>query len=44
MSSGAGTARARPASIFDIQVWIAKHHGFVPHPFWIAHCVELYLG
>jgi hypothetical protein len=44
MSSGTGTARARPASILDIQEWIAEHHGFVPHPFWIDHCLELYLG
>jgi hypothetical protein len=42
--SGTGTARARPTSILDVQEWIAEHHGFVPHPFWIDHCLELYLG
>lgn len=44
MSSGTGLARAKPASIFEIQQWVSAHHGFVPHPFWIEHCLELYLG
>jgi hypothetical protein len=28
----------------DIQEWVFKQHGFAPHPFWIAHCRELYLN
>jgi hypothetical protein len=27
----------------DIQRWVEQTYGFVPHPFWIAHCKELYL-
>ena len=34
----------RAPSDLDIQEWVAKHHGFVPHPSWIGHCRELYLG
>jgi len=26
----------------DIQRWVELRDGFVPHPFWIAHCKELY--
>lgn len=42
--AGAGAARARDPSDFDIQEWVYRRFGFVPHPFWIAHCKELYLG
>jgi hypothetical protein len=28
----------------DIQRWLEQRYGFVPHPFWIQHCKELYLG
>jgi len=38
------TPHARPVSDFDIQHWVSTHHGFVPHPSWIAHCRELYLS
>jgi len=31
------------ASDLDIQQWVEQHYGFVPHPFWISHCKELYL-
>ena len=34
----------KPPTDLDIQEWVVKHHGFVPHPAWIAHCRELYLG
>lgn len=37
-------ADATPVTDLDIQEWVVKHHGFVPHPAWIAHCRELYLG
>jgi hypothetical protein len=30
-------------SDLDIQDWVQEHYGFVPHPFWIRHCEELYL-
>ena len=30
-------------SDLDIQEWVQEHYGFVPHPFWIRHCKELYL-
>jgi hypothetical protein len=30
-------------SDLDIQEWVQEHYGFVPHPFWIRHCEELYL-
>src|SRR6516162_8762420 len=26
----------------DIQRWVEQRYGFVPHPYWIAHCKELY--
>jgi hypothetical protein len=31
-------------SDFDLEQWVHEHYGFVPHPFWISHCKELYLG
>ena len=27
----------------DIQQWVKEHFGFVPHPYWIRHCRELFL-
>ena len=35
----------RPAYVGDlaIQEWIHDRYGFVPHPFWIDHCRELYV-
>ena len=27
----------------DIERWVEQRYGFVPHPYWIAHCKELYL-
>jgi len=45
MSSGqAYTRHAKPISDLDIQEWVSEHYGFVPHPYWIAHCRELYLS
>ena len=26
----------------DIQRLVKQRYGFVPHPYWIAHCKELY--
>ena len=34
----------KPVSDFDVQEWVFNRHGFVPHPAWIGHCRELYLG
>ena len=34
----------KPVTDLDIQEWVYQHHGFVPHPAWIAHCRELYFG
>jgi hypothetical protein len=34
----------KPPDDVEIQYWVYKHHGFVPHPYWIAQCRELYLG
>ena len=36
-------ALAKPITDFDIQEWIDEHYGFVPHPYWISHCKELFL-
>jgi hypothetical protein len=44
MSSETGAARAKPASIVEIEEWVSQNYGFVPHPYWIDHCRELYLG
>lgn len=27
----------------DIQEWVRERNGFVPHPYWISHCRQLYL-
>ena len=32
-----------PVTDLDIERWVEQRYGFVPHPFWIAHCKELYL-
>jgi hypothetical protein len=32
-----------PVADLDIQEWIQGRYGFVPHPFWISHCRELFL-
>jgi len=31
-----------PVTDLDIERWVEQRYGFVPHPFWIAHCKELY--
>ena len=28
----------------DIQEWVQAQYNFVPHPYWIRHCKELYLS
>jgi len=33
----------RFASDLQIEEWVQEHYGFVPHPFWIDHCKELYI-
>ena len=45
MMIGASGVALKPgiASDLDIQQWVEQHYGFVPHPFWIKHCRELYL-
>lgn len=32
-----------PATDLDIERWVEQQYGFVPHPFWIADCKQLYL-
>ena len=34
-----------PHSPTDLQIqqWVQKQYGFVPHPSWISHCRELYI-
>lgn len=36
-------ARDRVVGDLEIQEWIYNRYGFVPHPFWISHCRQLYL-
>ena len=36
-------ALAKPIADLDIQQWVEEHYGFVPHPYWISHCRELFL-
>lgn len=31
------------ASDFEIEEWVQDRYGFIPHPFWIDHCKELYI-
>ena len=33
----------RPIADLDIQQWVEDRYGFVPHPYWISHCRELFL-
>lgn len=37
-------ALTKPIADVDIQQWVEEHYGFVPHPYWIGHCRELFLG
>ena len=36
-------ALAKPIADLDIEQWVEEHYGFVPHPYWISHCRELFL-
>jgi hypothetical protein len=27
----------------QIEQWVQEKYGFVPHPYWISHCKELYI-
>ncbi|MBZ5580184.1 MAG: hypothetical protein LAP40_26795 [Acidobacteriia bacterium] len=38
------TGEARFVDDLEIEQWIHDRFGFVPHPFWIGHCRELYLA
>lgn len=31
------------ATDLQIEQWVQKQHGFVPHTNWISHCRELYI-
>jgi len=42
MSAAIAESRA-PVPDLDIEQWVHEHYGFVPHPFWIGHCKELFL-
>ena len=35
---------ARLISDLELEQWVQEIYGFLPHPFWISHCKELYLG
>lgn len=44
--SGIGMATAIAklnVSDLAIEEWVCERYGFVPHPFWISDCRELYL-
>jgi hypothetical protein len=34
-----------PETPTDLQIeqWVQEQYGFVPHPYWISHCKELYI-
>jgi hypothetical protein len=36
-------ALSKPIADLEIQQWVQEHFGFVPHPYWIRHCRELFL-
>ena len=38
------TGEARFVDDLEIEQWIHDRFGFVPHPFWIGYCRELYLA
>ena len=42
MASAAIPAPDFPTDL-QIEQWVQKQHGFVPHPYWISHCRELYI-
>jgi hypothetical protein len=31
------------AKDLQIEQWVQRQYGFVPHPYWISHCRELYI-
>ena len=43
IAAAASTSIGRISDL-EIEQWVQEHYGFVPHPFWISHCEELYLG
>ena len=45
MASPARTAihDTRVASDLQIEQWVQEKYGFIPHPFWIRHCEDLYI-
>jgi len=38
------SAESKMPTDLDIQKWVFRSHGFVPHPTWIVHGRELYLN
>ncbi len=36
-------ALAKPIADLDIEQWVQERYGFVPHPYWISDCRELFL-
>jgi hypothetical protein len=42
MASAAIPAPEFPTDL-QIQQWVQNRYGFVPHPYWISHCRELYI-
>jgi hypothetical protein len=43
MASAAIPAPEFPTDL-QIEQWVQKQYGFVPHPYWISHCRELYIA
>jgi hypothetical protein len=43
-AAAAAIMGVEPIRDLEIEQWVHEHYGFVPHPFWISHCKELYLG
>jgi hypothetical protein len=39
------TAVRAEALVTDLEIeqWVRQNYGFIPHPFWISHCKELFL-
>jgi hypothetical protein len=40
----ASIAMSTPEVVSDLRIeqWVHQQYGFVPHPFWINHCRQLY--
>ena len=43
MATATATSR-NPLSDLVIEEWVCERYGFVPHPFWVIDCKEIYLN